>query len=167
MRFEALADVPLLSGDLVYQRKDHSFDFYAHNPDELLNRTGQLKAFSLGVSYSLQINVGVETNNLLFVWGYHPMVTAISKALEPPISKPGLVHVQLDGLDAEYGLGYVVSEEVRHWQTWFDASNSWVCLGDLLPTPNADRVEFASDTIAVIQAGNLRAIWLRPKFIDN
>jgi hypothetical protein len=60
-----------LQGELFYNRSEQSFDFVSMSRSGVRRRMGDLGPTSVLIG-TLQIEIGVETGTLLYVWGYHP-----------------------------------------------------------------------------------------------
>lgn len=53
---------------------------------------------------------------------------------------------------------------VDNWKTYYDEENGWICIGNP-QCENGVAVEFAQNTLAVIDNRELKAIWIKPEFI--
>ncbi|MGA9223442.1 MAG: hypothetical protein WBZ57_19810, partial [Pseudomonas graminis] len=74
----------------------------------------------------------------------------------------GIVRILLDDpLEEGVSVPFV---EINHWPTFYDTTNGWVCVGRHNTSQSSEYVEFATNTIAVIEGSMLQAIWLRPDF---
>jgi hypothetical protein len=50
------------------------------------------------------------------------------------------------------------------WSISYDPTTSWVCFGETLSATDAVAVEFATDCGAILQANQLKALWVKPIF---
>ena len=148
-----------LQGDLFYNRAEHSFDFEPVSRSGVRRRMGDLGPTSVLIG-TLQIEIGVETGTLLYVWGYHPQPAWKHARLSSPTAQPGMVSISLEEApEPGVSIGLV---EINEWATAYDPNNGWICIGDPAPSESAQWVEFATNTIAAIGDSQLRALWLRP-----
>jgi hypothetical protein len=148
-----------LQGEHFYNRAEHSFDFELMSRSGVRRRMGDLGPTSVLIG-TLQIEIGVETGTLLYVWGYHPQPAWKYARLSSPTAQPGMVSISLEEAP-EPGVS-IRLVEMNEWPTAYDPRTGWVCLGDPGPGRSAQWVEFATNTIAVIADDLLRALWLRP-----
>ena len=52
--------------------------------------------------------------------------------------------------------------KVNEWPTFYDPISGWLCIGQPITSQTCESVEFATNTVAVIDEASLRAIWLHP-----
>ena len=135
------------SGSLIYCKEENSFDFVpGYNSDILLL-----------VGY-LHIGVDSETMAVQQVWGLQPYESWINKTLDIPNYIKGELVVEGEILP---GLTYRI-EEGDNWIAQFDSVTGWVCIGQSENYKNASCIMFADNTIAAINEGKLKALWLKP-----
>ncbi|MBC7352016.1 MAG: hypothetical protein H5U08_06630 [Thermogutta sp.] len=153
-------DIEPLSGYPIYSIKDYAFDFVPASESQFQARFGSAGEGIL-VTDTEQLIVGIETGLLLHVYGYSPYMKWKMCDRVPPSSRGGGVWVHCvrpllsgAGEDVREHLGDAV---------WFNPQAGWVCLGDVSFVPRDSAVEFASGTVAVIDEGQLRAVWVRPE----
>lgn len=137
-------------GSVIYFTEEHSFDFEPNLSAD----------FSYLIGY-LNLTFESERKVARQVWGLNPKNTWISKELVPPNSFQGelLAQNHLESGESERIV------DVGVWKTYFDNENGWVCIGDYNHTSNDQSVEFAENTIAVINEKKLKALWLKPNFV--
>lgn len=91
----------------------------------------------------------------------NPNYNWIKKELAAPVSQRGILTVSFDEKCQE-GIGIQYASD---WQTYFNCKTGWVCIGNPDCNIESKSVEFAQDSIAVIDNGQLSSIWIRPEFI--
>jgi hypothetical protein len=133
---------------LVYVPKDLSFDV-----TPLPKGVEGILAFG-----TLQLQVDIANNRIIYVWGYAPYVSWKPAVLNPPLSKRATLVVV--GTQLQPG----VAREL--WapgskQGYVDVNTGWVCIGE--PDTQGEAIEFALDCIAVLKGGQLLTLWLHPK----
>lgn len=149
-----------LQGQVVYRAYEHSFDFKVESEPELLRRAGEKGTTSVLVG-TLQIEVGIETGNALFVWGLHSHNSQWKRdRLERVLSEKGCVRVSFD-CEAIGGVSQALAG-VGEWNTTYDVNNGWICISAREDDAAESYIEFAQDTIAGLANGKLVSIWLRP-----
>ncbi|MDB2152532.1 hypothetical protein [Clostridium butyricum] len=151
MNFKVKKKSEINKGQVIYSKQELSFDFKPiYSADYLLL-----------IGYT-NLSFDSESKNACQVWGCNPINTWINKILKKPKSIRGNLI-----LDTELELGdnkrYV---EAGEWTTYFDKRNGWVCIGEYEEENNDIAVEFAENTIAVVNQENLKALWLKPMFIE-
>lgn len=107
------------------------------------------------------LDVKLENGRVLQMTGLNPDYNWVEKELVAPICKKGILTVLFeekyqDGTGILYASG---------WQTYFNGKTGWVCIGNPDCNSKSKSVEFAKNTIAVIENGHLSSIWIRPNFI--
>lgn len=159
MRFTVTDEWPTLKGRLVYHTDEYAFDFEPESIKEVERRTGGQGTTSILIG-TLQIEVGIATGMALFVWGYHPHLAWNQNHLPSLRVVPGGVKVSTGG-HLQKGVSVPIFN-VGEWQTTHDPDTGWICVGDYTASERCSSIEFATNTIAVIEGNLLRAIWLRP-----
>jgi hypothetical protein len=148
-----------LDGVLAYVSHDHAFRFDTGEPQKLIERIGTKGSASLAIG-TLEIEVGVETGLVLFVWGYHPKVTWRLEPIEVPSTSPGLVRVVDVALQKGVAIRVIRDGE---WTTSFDEATGWIRIASVeAPSPRATLV--ASDIALGFRGDELAGVWLRPIF---
>lgn len=108
----------------------------------------------------LQIGIDSETMAVQQVWGLDPYERWIESTLSMPIYTIG----ELQGWgDITPGLSYRIGWGEK-WSVKFDPITGWVCIGETEMSENDSAIKFAEDTIAVLNNGNLKSLWLKPIF---
>jgi len=149
-----------LKGEVVYRAYEHSFDFKVECEPELLCHAGNKGTTSVLVG-TLQIEIGIETGNALFVWGLHSHNSQWKRdRLERVLSEKGCVKVSFD-CEAIVGVSQELAG-VGEWNTTYDMNNGWICISAKEHGAADSYIEFAQDTIAGLANGKLVSIWLRP-----
>lgn len=147
-RFKANNTNKIHSGSLIYCREENSFDFVPSNNADILLLVGYL-----------QIGVDSETMTVQQVWGFQPFESWIKKTLNVPNFIAGELMVEGDIVP---GMSYRI-EGSENWIAQFDSKSGWVCIGESEKVESASFIKFADNTIAVINEGKLKALWLKPK----
>lgn len=151
MIFRVKEDLTINHGEVIYVKKDLSFDFRPiYDAD-----------YSLLIGY-VSLSFDSETKRACQVWGCNPISTWVNKDLIKPKSIRGALLLD-DEIEAGDNIRLI---EAGVWITYFDKSTGWVCIGNDKGDNNDIAVEFADNTIAVINQNALKALWLNPKFIE-
>jgi hypothetical protein len=159
MRFDQTNDgLQPLNGVLRFIENEHAFGFDVAEPVDLAERAGPSGVTSLAVG-TLQVEVGVATGLVLFVWGLHPRTHWKVEPVGAPRTRLGAVRVA----DAKLRRGISLQvAEVGAWMTSFDPETEWVRVAE----PGRDAREtvtvVATDTGLGVHDGSLTSIWLRP-----
>lgn len=149
-----------LEGWLCYDESEHSFRFTAGSPLDVADRAGAGGQTSLSIG-TLQIEVGVSTGIVLFVWGLHPRAQWRVRSIGAPRAEPGVVRV-LCPEHLRTGVSVGISE-VGSWSTVYDPGAGWVRVSPGEETDD-EQVLIASDTVVGLRRGHLSSVWLRPDF---
>jgi hypothetical protein len=150
-----------LDGHLVYDESQYSFRFDIYSPVDALERSGDAGQASLMVG-TLQVEVGVETGELLYAWGLHPRSRWTEGRLKSPFASPGVIRI-IKASELQRGVGMSVAG-VGEWCTVYDSTTGWLCISPDDPPPDQVQVRIATDTVLGIQDMHLNSIWLRPEF---
>jgi hypothetical protein len=137
----------IYSGSLIYCKEENSFDFVPSNNADILLLVGYL-----------HIGVDSETMTAQQVWGLQPYESWINKTLDIPNYIEGELMVEGDIVP---GMTYRI-EESENWTAQFDSGTGWVCIGESEKVKSTSFIKFADNTIAVINEGKLKALWLKP-----
>ncbi|OKH98855.1 hypothetical protein A6A06_24855 [Streptomyces sp. CB02923] len=155
-----------LAGRLLYSESEYSFRYAVADRTDMTGRVGPDGVASLSIG-TLQIEVGVATRQLLFVWGLHPRQKWQTSPLTPPDAGPGRLTVapQEGGFTAgearalDPGMSWLDA-----WPTWFDPDSGWVrTAAD--ESPDDDLTQIADGVVAGRIAERLHSLWLKPEFI--
>jgi hypothetical protein len=60
---------------------------------------------------------------------------------------------------------YLVETNDPLWDYYYDKRSGWFCLGNPAEELGDEAVEFATDTVVVVNNGVLKSIWIRPVFV--
>lgn len=159
MMFVAVLDQSPLDGVLRYVDTEHSFTFDVGSPAEALARAGSSGVTSVSVG-TLQIEVGVQTGMVLYVWGLHPRTSWKATKLSAPISVAGGVKVDV-GEPLQRGASVQIAP-VGVMTTLYDAETGWVRIGST-PTGTSDQMILVATGIVLgLSEGRLDGLWLQP-----
>ncbi|MGW0926062.1 hypothetical protein ACWD3J_44605 [Streptomyces sp. NPDC002755] len=152
---------PPLEGVLTYDESEYGFSFSAQNGESLSERLGSEGVGSVLIG-TLQLEVDIESRQVLFVWGYFPNVRGVVTGLSAPRFTPGRVFISSD-----HSFKPGVSFEVPggEWRVSYDPSSGWVAI-QLADAPDAEFVQIASGTVLGIDSGDLVSVWLNPVFTE-
>lgn len=148
-----------LKGLLVYTSIEHSFRFDVGSPAELTERIGNSGVTSLAIG-TLQIEVGIDSHQVLFVWGLHPRARWIEGPVAEPDYRSGIVEV-LAPEDLRRGVSIGLAE-VNSWSTVYNSETGWLRVA---PPDRQDDDLVLVSTGAVLglqRGGELSSIWLQP-----
>ena len=145
---------------MLYRSRDFAFDFELASRKELGRQKigGNVSSIAVG---TLQIEVSVEEKALLYVWGYHPRKMWCSGSFAPLPYRPGCVRLASE-LEIRKGISIKLAE-VGDWPTVYSPDSGWICVGCAEVPLTSDRVEFATNTVAVVEKGRLLSLWLHPE----
>lgn len=147
MKFKIDNNRKKLEGQPIYLKDEYSFDF---EPTENVD-------ISLLVGY-LTLGIDSETMQVRQVYGYNPNSSWTEKSLLLPLSTPGALI--LEG-DIEPGVSKRLVDS-NSWSSYYDRKSGWICIGSYELTANDKVVEFANETIAVVENGYLKSLWINP-----
>lgn len=159
MKFSIRNGVPL-EGVLTYDVSEYGFSFSATSEEPLSGRLGSKGVASVLIG-TLQLEVDIESREVLFAWGYFPNVRGVTAELGAPDSIPGRVFIS-SGQAFEPGVSFDVPEDGL--RVSYDPSSGWVAL-HLKDAPGAEFVQIAGGVVLGIDAGDLVAVWLHPVFV--
>lgn len=147
-----------LTGELRYIKSDHSF-LYKPEFSELNRRTGGGSRTSL-VADTLQLEVSVDTGELLFVWGYWPLESCKETSIKFPKYRSGRVFVEDDeGLEDSVSVPLPSDE----WKTNFDPQSGVVRIfSPYLPSSTFTKI--AHDVVIGLSTIGPGEFFLTPKF---
>ena len=152
MRFIITYENVVFNGQAQYLKDESSF-FY--DPWNAVN-------FSILIEQGYNsLDINLETGRVLQVTGINPNYNWIEKELVTPVFKRGILTVSFDEKRQE-GTGIQYAND---WQTYFNYKTGWVCIGNPDCNSESKSVEFAQNSVAVIDDGQLSSIWIRPQFV--
>ena len=139
-------------GQALYLKDEQSFFYDPWNDVD----------FSILIAYGYNsLDINLNSGRVLQMTGLNPSCKWISKELTAPVYQQGILVVSFDEKkQAGTGMQYA-----NNWETYFDCKTGWVCIGDPQYSRTSDSVEFAKNTIAVIDDGQLSSIWIKPLFV--
>lgn len=147
-----------LDGILRYIGAEYSFKFDVSARQALLERVGGNGVTSLSIG-TLQIEVGVDSGVVLYVWGLHPRTRWQRRCVGSPDYRNGTIRVS-NPSPLQRGVGLEIVP-VNAWPTFYDPVSGWVLVGD----PEVEsRVLIASGVILGVGDAQLRSVWLQPVF---
>lgn len=149
----------ILHGKQVYRKSEYAFDFLPENQDELSRLAGGMGNTSLSVG-TLQIEVGIENRNLLYVWGYHPYFNWRTAAIPEIKVRPGSV-ILSSSHELRPGVSLVV-DEGQSWQTFCDTGWARVLITkrEVLPAGDSTFIEIASGCFVELVENSLVSLVL-------
>lgn len=159
MKFEWSDAVPL-AGELLYRQCEYSIDFKAASPEQLAARVGTAGSTSLSFA-TLQIEIGIESCDLLYPWGLFPNTRWGAADLVVPGFQPGRVR-WMPAAQPQAGVS-IRFPGGESWPTTQDRSSGWICVGNTIPHRDAVAVEYAKNAAAVLVDTQLVSLWLRPR----
>jgi hypothetical protein len=160
VKFHPRPGIPL-KGFLRYSRSDRGFSFEVASLSELAERSGGEGRASLVVD-SLQLEVGIGTEEILFAWGYFPMESWQKMVLNPPRSTRGRVTAEVNPPLEE---AVSVSVSRSNWNAAFDQASGWIRVFHS-PTQREDLFEIAEGVHLGLIGESLNSIWLHPIFCE-
>ncbi|WP_448319321.1 hypothetical protein [Streptomyces sp. CO7] len=159
MRF-SVQEGPPLEGVLVYTESEYGFSFSARDGEALGARLGSRGVTSVVIG-TLQLEVDIESGEVLFAWGYLPNVRSVVAELRHPRSVAGRVVVSSDE-PFEPGISEGVPGD--DWRVTHDPSSGTVAVR-LNGASGATFVRIADGTVLGLDAGHLVSVWLTPVFV--
>lgn len=121
-----------------------------------------------GVSSALVNDLQLEVDEdgvVLYAWGLFPHPSTWQPTVfSPPIARRRRMRIVVsDG----WTPGVSRRLNANRWSTFVNTASGWVCLGDPEASQNVVAVEFAPNSVAVVEKGVVVAIWLRPRTIPK
>lgn len=158
--FQAVSGTPL-AGVLRYSRSDMGFSFESASLPDLARRAGSQGMSSLAID-TLQLELGVETGQVLYAWGYCPESSWLPAVLEPPAHSGARIMATVAPPLEE---SVSVSLSRSPWKIQVDRDSEWIMISPSLVIE--ERVVKVADGILLGLAGaRLNSIWLCPRFED-
>lgn len=150
VRIEPRPDHKALDISVTYNPQEYSF--------AVKMRQGPLPS----TFTSLQVNElqlqADEHGRVLYTDGYCPHVSWSETRANPPRAYRGALFIR----DVELVPGASIAVSDLRWPVSVNRETGWVCVGDQVASRSCDAVEFAAHTIAVLDGGSLKSIWLEP-----
>lgn len=160
MKF-SIQDGSPLEGVLTYDESEYGFSFSAQSGESLSERLGSKGVASVLIG-TLQLEVDIESREVLFAWGYFPNVRGVVAELIAPQFNPGRVFISSDH-SFEPGVSFEVPGD--RWRVSYDPSSGWVAIR-LNNAVGANFVQIASGTVLGVDNGDLVSVWLNPVFAE-
>jgi hypothetical protein len=155
MRFEVQPGVEVLDISVIYRPQEYSFG--------VEQRHGALPpAFTSVQVNELQLQLD-EQGRVLYADGYCPHVGWSETQATPPSAHRATLFVK----DVDFVAGVSVALSTSRWTVSVNRSMGWVCVGEQRSSASCSAVEFASGSIAVVDGGSLKAIWLKPTVLPS
>ncbi|KOX30065.1 hypothetical protein ADK67_09870 [Saccharothrix sp. NRRL B-16348] len=147
---------------LTYDESEYGFSFSASSDEPLSERLGSEGVASVLIG-TLQLEVGIESREVLFAWGYFPNVRGVTAELGAPDFIAGRVFISSDHA-FEPGVSFEVPGDGL--RVSYDPSSGWVALR-LKDALDAKFVQIASGVVLGIDTGYLVSVWLHPVSPDE
>jgi hypothetical protein len=160
MTFVVVNETPL-GGVLRYVEAEHSFAFDVSSPVDLREHSGTAGVTSLSIG-TLQLEVGVATGLVLFVWGLHPRTRWKSRPVgrPDPVMRGARVEVSAP---LEPGVTVPIAS-VGAWSTSFDETTGWVRVAQHADAASEQEVLVATGIALGLTDSDLDSVWLHPIF---
>lgn len=140
-----------IDGILKYSEKEYSFQ--TDSPDKIEGFTSLLVN-----DLNLEIN---DEGIVCFVWGLCPHTAWGSTDATPGNIKTGLL--KISGVELIPGVSKRINSE--RWPVVLNRKKGWICIGDV--NAQGAEIKFAPGAVAVIEAENLKSLWLQPDEIPK
>lgn len=162
--FTVLPGESSLQGELLYRTHEYSFEFVPASREDVRKRAGASGTTSLCIG-TLQLEVGIQTGGVLFVWGYHPRNTWKEDKLDPPAFINGALRLEgPNSSSLQPGVTVDIGGNAA-WTTACDLRSGWVHVRQANGASKAVRlVEFATSCVAELLDKQLVGLWLHPQF---
>jgi hypothetical protein len=165
IRFDATVNVPPLQGILLYVRSEHSIDFELDVRVERTSTTRLESNASLAAG-TLQLEVAVDTNLLLYPWGYLPSDRWIRRRLPHVTTRSARVRCIAD-VPLVAGVSTDL-EALREWTACYDVVTGWLCVVEHFPALDGIEVfEFATSAAVSLDGDRLTGLWMKPTIIQD
>jgi len=150
MRTEVCSDWNEDSFQLVYREAEHSF-LAVPKP------SGGITSVLVN---DLQLEVD-DRGTVLYAWGLFPHAEkCIPTTLLPPTTR----RLRLRFIpDEDWTPGVSTRLNKQPWDVFANRSDGWVAVGTPETPPNSEAIEFAPNSIAILDGDSIVAIWLKPK----
>ncbi|MEK7528602.1 MAG: hypothetical protein AAB592_02465 [Patescibacteria group bacterium] len=143
-----------IQGKVIFRSEEYSFDF-----EPRASGGGQSIAIN-----DLQLEFDLETFQILYIYGLctYCLYWKQSILYPPPASHGKFFAEFMTNKEILPGMSYGYTEPAE-WPVYVDFDSGWVCIGQPEVAQKIQAVEFATNSIAVLDNGKLIAIWLRPE----
>ncbi len=132
---------------------------YLSNEESITHEPNLPAGFSLILSVYCGIDINVDTNEFVSLSGLNPSYTWQNvNDLKPPKGVKKAVKI-VSGTKLGMGFGDAISPL---WPTYYSHNTGWFCMGALEYPIEAETIEFAPESIAILAQGALLAVWFKP-----
>jgi len=138
-----------ISGRLLYQRSESSFD--------VVPKPARGVASLLVNDIQIEID---EDGRLVYVWGFCPQESWASAIIQPREAVVG--RLRYEGAAVVAGVSRRLNAG-KPWMVLHDRVSRWLCIGDHLS--EGEPVAFAPRAVAMLNCGEIKALWLRPEIV--
>ena len=138
--------------------------FVLNHDTSLEHTTAENGDFSvyLGGNWRFELSVDCATGRCVKLTGFMSKLTAKQKSLAVPKAEPSVLICRSDRLLSEH-FGCYSADPTN--SVFFDPERLILCLGD--PEAAGTAVEFADRTVAVIDSGHMRCVYLLLDNLEN
>jgi hypothetical protein len=162
MKFHSTVPGTPLAGALEYVLAEHSFAFRPRDALQLSDRAGSDGRTSVLVG-TVQIEVAVDSQSLLYAWGYCPRANWSRGALVVPTFVDAEVHISTDS-PLIAGVSLRATTATEQMGILYDTDSGWICIGTT-DCGSAEMVLIATGVGIGLADSSLASIWLRPAFV--
>lgn len=148
----------ILHGKQIYQKDEYSFDFIPNDQNVLRELAGTMGTTSLSIG-TLQIEIGIEHKNLLYVWGYHPWFNWKTTLLPEIRFSLGCVTLSSDHKLTE-GITLAI-DEGQNWQTFRDSNLGYIIITRCEDFLKHSLIKIADGCMAELKGDSLLSLCLR------
>jgi hypothetical protein len=150
MRFEFQSNEKILNVSVIYRPQEGSFDVET-------SHASLPSAFTSVQVNELQLQLD-EQGRVLYADGYCPHFGWCETRATPPSASRAALFVR----DVNFVAGVSVAISTSRWPVSVNRKMGWVCIGEQLPSASCIAVEFATGSIALVDGGALKSVWLKP-----
>lgn len=148
-----------LQGVLTYDESEYGFSFSTQSRESLNQRLGSQGVTSVLID-TLQLEVDIESREVLFAWGYFPITRSVVAEFSDPHYIPGRVSISSDNT-FEPGVSFEIPGD--SWHISHDPASGWIVVRQT-EAAGIEFVQIATGTVLGIANGNLVSVWLHPTF---
>ncbi|MDQ1042010.1 hypothetical protein [Streptomyces sp. V4I2] len=160
MRF-SIQDGSTFEGVLTYSDSEYGFSFDARCDEALSERLGSEGVTSVVIG-TFQLELDIESREVLFAWGYLPNVRREVMSSDAPQFTAGRVAISAD---SPFEPGVSVAVPGDDWGVSYNPSSGWISIR-LRDAAKAEFVEICSGTVLGIDGVDLVSVWLKPVFVE-
>lgn len=153
----------ILAGKQIYRRNEYSFDFIPASPDFIRKLIGDKGSTSLSID-TLQIEVSIQQNRLLYVWGYYPWFKWKKKDLPEMNYSDGEVFLS----EQELVMGVSIDIDAsKNWFTLYDEETGRIVVTYTENFADANMIRITNDTLLGLKKNMLQCLCIHPQFITS